>query len=71
MSELEAVVKDLTGEELEDVLCHAGRGKTIEEGRLALHYIILAANETGQPKGQDLATPVAGPSDVSVSYKYH
>ena len=47
MPELETVVKDLTGEDLDDVLCHAGRGKTIEEGRLALHYIILAAQGAG------------------------
>ena len=41
----------------------------VQEGRYALHVLILHANELGQPKGQELRL-AADPSQVIIFYLY-
>ena len=49
----------LTDESINEILKMAGRDETVEEGRWALHCVVLYANEFGQPKGQDLSEEVS------------
>jgi len=51
-------VRDLTGEDVADILEIADREETVQEARWALHCLIIHANEYGQPKGQDLTEQV-------------
>ncbi|XP_069129670.1 uncharacterized protein [Argopecten irradians] len=56
-------VADLTGEQLGELLSLAGKGETdLPSGRLLLHFLIILANERGQPLGQDLVHEEAGTS---------
>ena len=57
MDEIRKQVKDLSGEELGEILELAGRDVDLKEARWALHCLIIYANEYGQPKGQDLSEP--------------
>ncbi|XP_033745161.1 uncharacterized protein LOC117330783 isoform X3 [Pecten maximus] len=53
--DVEKYVNELTDESLSDLLELAGKNKEdISEARLLLHYLIVLANEKGQPQGQDL-----------------
>ncbi|XP_033730384.1 uncharacterized protein LOC117319740 [Pecten maximus] len=55
MRDVEKYVNELTDESLSDQLELAGKNKEdISEARLLLHYLIVLANEKGQPQGQDL-----------------
>ncbi|XP_033744137.1 uncharacterized protein LOC117330027 [Pecten maximus] len=55
MRDVEKYVNELTDESLSDLLELAGKNKEdISEARLLLHYLIVLANEKGQPQGQDL-----------------
>lgn len=55
-------IQDLTGEEMEGLLEAAGKDMDdVLSARLLLHCLILLANETGQPTGQDLIEPEQQP----------
>ncbi|CAG2202351.1 unnamed protein product [Mytilus edulis] len=61
----------LTGAELQDLLQFANRDNTVEEARWAHICLILYANESGQPSGQDLTqsqdqTPTTSANPVNV-----
>lgn len=54
LAEIDNHVLSITGEQIGELLMLAGRDENAEEGRWAMHCLILYANEFGQPKGQDL-----------------
>ena len=53
-------IKMLTGEDAEELLSMASVDHNAENTKLLLHWVVICANEHGQPEGQDLES-----SDVS------
>lgn len=47
-------VRELSGEDLEDIVQMAGRELNVQEARWVLQLLKVFANEVGQPRGQDL-----------------
>ena len=57
-------IEGLLGVPAPDVLACAGRDDNIQSARLALHYVILQCNLSGQPKGIPLVD-VHTPPDIT------